>query len=110
MNSWQMHNQELPDIVVSAPPLIVCLVGRPPVANADPSYARLCLAFAAAPALRKGALDIGLSPLHSAMQRRSRLGSAAGRRQPGSERTRSAANVHQVDKRKVANYENFIAV
>ena len=94
MNSWQMHNQELPDIVVSAPPLIV----------------RLVLAFAAAPALRKGALDIGLSPLHSAMQRRLRLGSAAGRRQPGSERTRSAANVHQVDKRKVANYKNFIAV
>jgi len=58
MNSWQMHNQELPDIVVSAPPLIVRLVGRPSVANADPSYARLRLAFAAATALRKGVLDI----------------------------------------------------
>lgn len=46
------------EIVVSAPPLIVGLVGRPPVVGAGPSYARLCLAFAAATALRKGGVDI----------------------------------------------------
>ena len=50
--------EDVAEIVVSAPPLIVRLVGRPPVANACPSYARLCLAFAAATALRKGAVDI----------------------------------------------------
>jgi aconitate decarboxylase len=49
---------EVAEIVVSAPPLIVRLVGRPPVVNAGSSYARLCLAFAAATALRKGAVDI----------------------------------------------------
>jgi 2-methylcitrate dehydratase PrpD len=50
--------EDVADIVVSAPPLIVRLVGRPPLANASPSYARLCLAFAVATALRKGAVDI----------------------------------------------------
>jgi aconitate decarboxylase len=49
---------EVVEIVVSAPPLIVRLVGRPAVVNAGSSYARLCLAFAAASALRKGGLDI----------------------------------------------------
>jgi len=50
--------EDVADIVVSAPRLIGRLVGRPPLANATPSYARLCLAFAAATALRKGAVDI----------------------------------------------------
>ena len=50
--------EDVAEIVVSAPPLIVRLVGRPPVANATPSYARLCLAFAVATALRQGAVDI----------------------------------------------------
>jgi len=76
MNSWQMHNQELPDIVVSAPPLIVRLVGRPPIANAGPSYARLCPAFAATTALRKGALNV--SDFRRCTQRRAHSGSAAG--------------------------------
>ncbi len=49
---------DVAEIVVSAPPLIVRLVGRPPIINADPSYARLCLAFAVATALRKDAVDI----------------------------------------------------
>jgi aconitate decarboxylase len=50
--------EDVAAIVVSAPPLIVRLVGRPPIVNARPSYARLCLAFAAAVALRKDAVDI----------------------------------------------------
>jgi aconitate decarboxylase len=49
---------EVAEVVVSAPPLIVRLVGRPPIFNAGSSYARLCLAFAAATALRKGAVDV----------------------------------------------------
>ncbi len=49
---------EVAEIIVSAPPLIVRLVGRPPLVNAGSSYARLCLAFAVATALRKGGLDI----------------------------------------------------
>jgi aconitate decarboxylase len=49
---------DVAEIAVSAPPLIVRLVGRPPVVNAGSSYARLCLAFVAATALRKGGVDI----------------------------------------------------
>lgn len=50
--------EDVAEIVVSAPPLIVRLAGRRAVANATPSYARLCLAFAVATALRQGAVDI----------------------------------------------------
>jgi aconitate decarboxylase len=50
--------EDVDELVVFAPPLVVRLVGRPPVMNAGPSYARLCLPFAAATALRKGAVDI----------------------------------------------------
>lgn len=49
---------EVVEIVVSAPPLIVRLVDRPPLTKAGSSYARLCLPFAVATALRKGAVDI----------------------------------------------------
>ncbi|HEY1932701.1 MAG TPA: MmgE/PrpD family protein [Acetobacteraceae bacterium] len=49
---------DVADIEVAAPPLILRLVGRPPVANPQASYARLCLAFAAATALRYDAVDI----------------------------------------------------
>lgn len=45
-------------IVVSAPPLIVRLFGRPPVVDAAPGSARLWPAFAPAAAPCKGAVDI----------------------------------------------------
>jgi 2-methylcitrate dehydratase PrpD len=45
-------------IEVHAPPLIVRLVGRPPQPEAGASYARLCLAYAVARVVQKGALDL----------------------------------------------------
>ena len=43
---------------ISAPPLIVRLVGRPDMAAPEPSYARLCMAYAVAKVLQHGALDL----------------------------------------------------
>ena len=45
------------DVRISAPPLIVRLVGRPDVAAPEPSYARLCMAYVVAKVLQHGALD-----------------------------------------------------
>ena len=47
-------------VVVSAPPLIVRLVGRAPLPQPGASYARLCMAYAIAKVLQHGVLD----PLH----------------------------------------------
>ncbi len=52
--------EEVEAVIVAAPPLIVRLVGRPPVADAGASYARLCMAYTIAKVLQHGALD----PLH----------------------------------------------
>ena len=46
------------EIVVSAPPLIRRLVGRPPVANPEASYARLCVAYVIAEVLQHGEITI----------------------------------------------------
>jgi 2-methylcitrate dehydratase PrpD len=43
---------------IAAPPLIVRLVGRPLLADVGASYARLCMAYAVAKVLQKGALDL----------------------------------------------------
>jgi 2-methylcitrate dehydratase PrpD len=45
-------------LVVQAPPLILHLVGRPIVAPLEVNYARLCLPYAMAVALRKGAVTL----------------------------------------------------
>ncbi|MCZ6556875.1 MAG: MmgE/PrpD family protein [SAR324 cluster bacterium] len=45
-------------VTVSAPPLVNRLVGRPDVPDPAPAYARLCLPFVAATALRGGRLDV----------------------------------------------------
>lgn len=45
------------DVRISAPPLIVRLVGRPDVAAPEPSYARLCMAYVVAKVLQHGAVD-----------------------------------------------------
>jgi 2-methylcitrate dehydratase PrpD len=49
---------EVARIEISAPPLVVRLVGRPPRPDAGASYARLCLAWAVARVLQAGALDL----------------------------------------------------
>ncbi len=51
---------EVVDVRISAPPLIVRLVGRPDLAVPGPSYARLCMAYVVAKVLLHGALD----PMH----------------------------------------------
>lgn len=51
---------EIADVRISAPPLIVRLVGRPDLAVPEPSYARLCMAYVVAKVLLHGALD----PMH----------------------------------------------
>ena len=51
---------DVAEVVVTAPPLIVRLVGRPPLPQPGASYARLCMAYAIAKVLQHGALD----PLH----------------------------------------------
>ncbi|MGE5150801.1 MAG: hypothetical protein ACM3II_11820, partial [Rhodospirillaceae bacterium] len=43
---------------IDAPPLSVRLVGRPLVSQVEPSYARLCLQYAVAKVLQKGAVDL----------------------------------------------------
>ncbi len=50
--------EEVAKVEISAPPLIVRLVGRPPRPDAGASYARLCMAYAVARVLRNGALDL----------------------------------------------------
>lgn len=57
----QRHGFAAADVAaveVTAPPLIVRLVGRPPDPEAGASYARLCLAFAVAKVLQNGRLDL----------------------------------------------------
>jgi aconitate decarboxylase len=49
---------DVTEIVISAPPLIQRLVGRPPVAYPEASYARLCVAYVVAKVLRHGTIDI----------------------------------------------------
>jgi 2-methylcitrate dehydratase PrpD len=49
---------DVSEIVISAPPLIQRLVGRPPVANPEASYARLCVAYVVAKVLQHGTIDI----------------------------------------------------
>ncbi len=46
------------DVEISAPSLIVRLVGRPDVASPEPSYARLCMAYTVAKVLQHGALEL----------------------------------------------------
>jgi len=48
---------EVQDVHISAPPLIVRLVGRPDLAAPEPSYARLCMAYVVAKVLQQGTLD-----------------------------------------------------
>jgi 2-methylcitrate dehydratase PrpD len=45
------------DVHISAPPLIVRLVGRPDLAAPEPTYARLCMAYVVAKMLQHGTLD-----------------------------------------------------
>ncbi|UYN96272.1 MAG: MmgE/PrpD family protein [Enhydrobacter sp.] len=57
----QRHGFAADDVAaveVSAPPLIVRLVGRPPRPDAVASYLRLCLAFGVAKVLQNGRLDL----------------------------------------------------
>jgi 2-methylcitrate dehydratase PrpD len=49
---------DVAEIVISAPPLIRRLVGRPPVVNPGPSYARLCMAYLVAKVLQHGKITI----------------------------------------------------
>ena len=51
------ESNQVEDVCVSAPPLIVRLVGRPDLAAPEPSYARLCMAYVVAKVLQHGALD-----------------------------------------------------
>jgi 2-methylcitrate dehydratase PrpD len=50
---------DVASVEVAAPPLIVRLVGRPPLAGMGASYARLCHAWTVARVLQNGALDLG---------------------------------------------------
>lgn len=45
-------------VEIDAPPLIVRLVGRPLLPQSGASYARLCMAYAVAKVLQKGAVDL----------------------------------------------------
>jgi aconitate decarboxylase len=57
----QKHGFKTEDVAaveVSAPPLIVRLVGRPPRPEAGASYTRLCMAWAVARVLQNGVLDL----------------------------------------------------
>src|SRR5262249_15605644 len=49
---------EVAAVEITAPPLIVRLVGRPPYRGMGPSYARLCMAYAVAKVLLNGKLDL----------------------------------------------------
>ncbi len=48
---------EVADVRISAPPLIVRLVGRPDLPAPEPTYARLCMAYVVAKVLQHGTLD-----------------------------------------------------
>jgi 2-methylcitrate dehydratase PrpD len=48
---------EVANVCISAPPLIVRLVGRPDQPAPEPSYARLCMAYVVAKVLQHGTLD-----------------------------------------------------
>jgi 2-methylcitrate dehydratase PrpD len=48
---------EVMEVRISAPPLIVRLVGRPDLPAPEPSYARLCMAYVVAKVLLHGTLD-----------------------------------------------------
>lgn len=50
--------EEIGEIRVLAPPLVVQLVDRPALATMAPSYARLCLPYVAATALLRGTVDV----------------------------------------------------
>ena len=49
---------EVATVEIAAPPLIVRLVGRPPLHDMNASYARLCMAYAVAKVLLNGKLDL----------------------------------------------------
>jgi aconitate decarboxylase len=49
---------QVAQVEISAPPLILRLVGRPPRPDAGASYTRLCLAWAAARVLENGTIDL----------------------------------------------------
>jgi 2-methylcitrate dehydratase PrpD len=49
---------DVAQVEISAPPLIVRLVGRPPRPDAGASYTRLCMAWTVARVLQNGALDL----------------------------------------------------
>jgi 2-methylcitrate dehydratase PrpD len=51
-------SEEVREIRVIAPPLIVQLVDRAPRADMAPPYARLCLPYVAATALQRGGVDV----------------------------------------------------
>lgn len=51
-------HEDVAEVVVTLPPLAERLVGRPDVEDPDPAYARLCLPFVAAVALRHGTVDV----------------------------------------------------
>lgn len=54
-NKFESH--DVAAVSISAPPLIVRLVGRPDVPHPEPSYARLCMAYVVAKVLQHGTLD-----------------------------------------------------
>jgi aconitate decarboxylase len=56
-NQIGFEPNEVEEVRITAPPLIVRLVGRPDQPAPEPSYARLCMAYAVAKALQNGALD-----------------------------------------------------
>jgi 2-methylcitrate dehydratase PrpD len=45
-------------VEIDAPPLVVRLVGRPPLPSMGPNYARLCMAYGVARVLQKGSIDL----------------------------------------------------
>lgn len=50
--------EQVDRVTVSVPPLVNRLVGRPDIPDPAPAYARLCLPFVAATALRYGRVDV----------------------------------------------------
>jgi 2-methylcitrate dehydratase PrpD len=51
-------NDEIAEIRVLAPPLVIQLVDRPPRTDMAPSYARLCLPYVVATALLEGTVEV----------------------------------------------------
>jgi 2-methylcitrate dehydratase PrpD len=52
-----LHSDEIISIEAYVPPLVARLVGRPPIPNATPAYARLCLSILAEMILADGRID-----------------------------------------------------